>query len=656
MERFHVQPQTIDSKFWKNVYSSFLVELDPYQIVFTNEDYTQLISISSNNDASAPITFFNETVRIFHLGLQNQVQIKADLLSKKIDFKKQDIFEIPQQDLNLANDQLAIDNRYKQYLKYKILKRMEMLTVTDTLSKLTIDSLLQHELEARIQIKEQGDKLSNKLISDLEGLKNSLFETFLNSVAIEFDPHSNYFSPFKKNKFERAISKEIYLFGFSLDKEENDEVKIVHLSPGGAAWKSNALHVGDVILEVYDHERKKRIHPTKMSYEKLSDELDKMIDGVVTLKVRKTNGQEKSVDIVKEKVEVEENSVRSFILEGEKRIGYIVLPSFYTDVLDQNGLGCANDVAKELYKLQQEGIDGLILDLRFNGGGSLQEAVDLTGIFIDAGPILIQKNKFDKPNTFKDRNRGSAYTGPLMVMINPYSASASEVVAGALQDYNRAIIVGQNSFGKATYQSVLPLDTTVLFGKAKYGEELGYTKITFGRLYRLLGSTNQFNGVKPDVIYPELFQNSEEGERYYRTALKPDSVVKKIYYSPLNKLDTKQVSLMSRERIQKNITFQKLYEINKQYIEKSNQFEKEINLNVEAYLQMLKDFEELFDEFDKISTLKSTKFKIQNPKYNADIIQSSETRLLQNKNLVAAFETDLLLEESYSIFLDFLTK
>ncbi|HWA33634.1 MAG TPA: S41 family peptidase, partial [Cyclobacteriaceae bacterium] len=326
-------------------------------------------------------------------------------------------------------------------------------------------------------------------------------------------------------------------------------IQVARLMPGGPAWKSDVIKTGDVLLSVKPG-TKSIMDASDFELDEILAEVSDMANLEAAFTVKSPDGKIKSVSLKKEKIENAENLITSFVLEGKRKIGYIQLPGFYTNETLEAGKGCAGDVAKELLKLKKEGIEALILDLRFNGGGSVQEAIELGGIFIDAGPFAVMEGKDGQLVTLKDFNRGSAYMGPLLVMVNALSASASEIVAAGLQDYNRAIIMGCESYGKATGQVVIPLKEDK--------SESDFVKITEDRIYRVTGSSLQLNGVIPDITVPEIttaFGQKEAKERY---AIQPKSITKKIYFTPLAPLNLSEIKAKSGMRAKPSQYFQSI--------------------------------------------------------------------------------------------------
>ena len=341
-------------------------------------------------------------------------------------------------------------------------------------------------------------------------IEQAVGDEYCKAIALCYDPHTEYFPLTEKEDFESQLGQEQMVFGFTCNEEDDGSLKIENILPGSPAFKSGQINKGDKLLSVQWAD-KQPIDVSSGGLKQLYDVLGMSNHDKATLKVKKQDGTERSVVLFKAKSEEtgEENKVKSFLLKGSRTIGFISLPSFYQDWENEGAgiKGCANDVAKEILKLKKENIEGLIIDLRYNGGGSMQEAIELSGIFIDAGPVGQDKGRDAKVYTMKDMNRGTIYDGPLVLMVNGYSASASEMVAGTLQDYHRAVIVGTPTYGKATAQVVLPMDTTVDLQKNFTNiQSDSYLKITVSQLYRVNGTSAQATGVQPDVVLPDILQ------------------------------------------------------------------------------------------------------------------------------------------------------
>jgi carboxyl-terminal processing protease len=368
-------------------------------------------------------------------------------------------------------------------------------------------------------------------------------------LANLFDPHTEYMPKEEKEEFESSLSTQGSFFGFALEENDSDQLEITRIMPGSPAWKTGELNAGDVIVSA-GWEGK-----TPVDIKDGAEELYKMLsvpgDQKLVVKVRKANGVETTTSLSREKMENEENNVRAYVLKGTKNIGYIYLPDFYT-AMGGTGGSSANDVAKAVVKLKKENIEGLILDVRYNGGGSLVEALDMAGIFIDAGPLAMIREKDGKVMSLKDQNRGTIYSGPMTLLVNGQSASASELLGAVLQDYNRAIIIGSRSFGKGSAQQIFPLDTT---GTLLNEPEYGFVKVTTGKFYRVDGRTTQFSGVSPDISLPDIFDGLDYHEGALPSALPADTIARNMYYKPLPAIPINELVGKSKSRVASNTQF-----------------------------------------------------------------------------------------------------
>lgn len=512
---------------------------------------------------------------------------------------------------------------------------------------------MKNEPLMRNKIKVISKRRIHRILEAPQGFENYIGSIFLNCITNRFDPHSTFFSPNEKDKFLEMISKDGMSYGFSTKENKDGEIEISNIVPGGNAWKTNQLNDGDILLKVnFDNN-------ATIDLLFVDDfELDQIFNTnsnakSLVITVRKTNGLIKAINLKKEKIEQEDNVVKSYILNGAKKIGYIYLPSFYDEWTGKNPLGCGNDVAKEIQKLQQEKIEGLIFDLRYNGGGSLYEAINLAGIFIDEGPITVLKNRNEKPTVVKDMNRGTAYDGPLLVMVNAHSASASELLSAVLQDYNRAVIVGNNTFGKATVQGTFPLDLNYdpKYPKMNATSDLGYSNITIQKFYRVTATSHQKKGVHPDIYLPDLSyisKNTEANEKYY---LESDTVGKTIYYTPLKSLPIANLNAKSVERVKSNNSFNQIIALNDSIalIEKQTQT---ISLNINNYKQLEKRYKSLSGNIDTLYTTPTKTYTVTNNSTDNKIYNVNDFFKQMNADALKKIQSDIYIDESYKIMLD----
>jgi carboxyl-terminal processing protease len=411
---------------------------------------------------------------------------------------------------------------------------------------------------------------------------------YCQALAATYDPHTAYFSSDAKENFESNLGKKPLEYGLTFSKDDEGHAQIDYLKPGSSAYQSGRLNQGDKIQSI-QWEKKEAIDVADAEVEEIEHVLSASGGNTVNITVKKADGTTRLVALHKERVEVEEeeddNKVKSFILQGDRKVGYISLPAFYSDWEGAQGInGCANDVAKEIIKLKKENIEGLLIDLRYNGGGSMQEAIELSGIFIDAGPVGQVKTKDPKALTLKDVVRGTIYDGPLLLLVNGFSASASEMVAAVMQDYNRALIVGSPTYGKATVQVVLPMDTTINL-ETYNGKSVAtsYIKLTISKLFRINGSTAQAHGVKPDIILPDLTDAVPEREVNEKYVLPATVIEANKYYKPLSPLPVAAAESVAKKEMASSPYFKYV----QQYIDqaKAPKVRKDFSLFIEEAWQ-----------------------------------------------------------------------
>lgn len=565
VEQKHVSPRPVDDSFSVAVFRSLIQDADPRRLLFTASEFQQLLSYSTSLDDEINgrgWVFFDKFSEIYKKILIRADSLVNKLLQKPFDYNATEtiIQSRKTNEFNFSNDVAALFSRWTRYLKYVILDNVFDAVNIDSLKKTNFRaSLVSLEPGIREKIKKAESKAIRRVLDYPTGFPALVTEMYLNSIASSFDPHSNYFSPQGKESFQAELSTEAYFFGIVFDEDENGKVVVGKLTPGGPAWKSGEINKGDELVSL-QWEGKEVQDMEGASLQDVYEVIDQSVHDKLLFRFKKTDGTVSMVFLRKEKSENEENIVKSFVLKGDKTIGYILLPGFYTEWENESGSSCANDVAKEILKLKKENIEGLILDVRYNGGGSVGEALEMIGIFIDEGPLAAEKDRMGKLITLKDPNRGTIYDGPLALMINGQSASASEMLAAALQDYNRAVLAGSSTYGKATGQTMFPMDT--ITSKRITGNENGdMIKITVGKLYRVSGQTAQLNGVKPDVLLPDAFDGLEIGERFEKFALSADSVKKNNYYKPLAYLPLAELAHRSAARVLANPDFQLITKI-----------------------------------------------------------------------------------------------
>jgi carboxyl-terminal processing protease len=522
IRKVHYQPPAFDELFQIRVLNNYLFAIDPQCLYLYKRDIAELTGIK----ASTPSEVFCR----YHAFLSHIYKARVN--------ETDSILAASGWPHWIMNDSLQINNsfcnRYPAEVTSKVGKINQWLrlyTLKEAGDSLTRGSYLFTKDAAihKTSVKELRKMLLRERSSP-ERIDAFLAGNLLNAIASACDPHSDYFTGQQKNQFSDALSSTVKRYGLSFTENKSGRIEISGIKPGTPAWKSNRLNVGDIIAKVrFGHRRIVDVSAYDMN--EFNELLAQSVEQEMDLHVLKKGGEMVEVRLAKATIKSDENVINSYVLSDGFPVGYISLPAFYTDFTDGSAMGSANDVARELVRLRTDSIKALILDLRNNGGGSVAEAIHLAGIFIDAGPLFIERVVSKKPRVIKDVNRGAIYTGPLIVLINENSASASELLALALKSHERAVVVGSRSWGKATEQVVLPLDTSfdLYNDRRKYNESNGYVKLTVGKLYDLSGGTYQREGVAPQVAIPDPWAPVPQGEDSYEHALNNDIIDKKVF-------------------------------------------------------------------------------------------------------------------------------
>ncbi|WP_136796911.1 carboxy terminal-processing peptidase [Desulfosediminicola sp.] len=390
------------------------------------------------------------------------------------------------------------------------------------------------------------------------------YDRYFNAVTRAFDPHTNYIPPAGKEQFDINMRGSLEGIG-ALLREDDGLIKVVRIIPGSASARQGQLEVEDIILQVAEGADE----PVDVTDMRLRDAV-RLIRGPkgteVRLTVRKPDGVKDIVPITRDVVQIEETFVKSAVIDGldDDKIGYLHIPSFYRDFEkngSQGGRNSSDDTRRALAELVEQNVDGVILDLRNNGGGALVDAVEIAGFFVDHGPMVMVKNSNGAQRILEDTSYGVEYEGPLVVLVNKFSASASEIVAAALQDYGRAIIMGDPyTHGKGTVQTIIDLNDNIPLLHLRKYDDLGALKVMIQKFYRVNGGSTQWKGVEPDIVLPSLLKHIESGERYLEYALPWDSI-DPVEYKPVSaKLDIDELRERSMARVAADKGFQTIRE------------------------------------------------------------------------------------------------
>jgi carboxyl-terminal processing protease len=627
VNKFHVAPRAVNNAFGADVFAGMLKETDAERIFFTREDIGSLAAYRNaiaDEIKQRKTAYLNLFINIYRQRLK-----QADSLIDVIDKKPFNYYAAEK--FTVAEDTLyPVSLAAMQVKLYKKLKAEAIDELIDDLPagfKLLAPAKQKKYTDSAVTAvqKKVTTSLKRKIDNILQnpyGIAQYTGNIYCQTIASCFDPHTEFFPPEEKENFESELGKQRFQFGFRIKPGKSDGVFIENLEAGSPAFKSGKLNQGDKFVSL-QWEGRQAVDVSDIPVNEFVELLEQSNHKTVLFTVKKTDGSMVQVSLEKEPATGadDDDRVKSFILKGDNTIGYIYLPAFYEDWETSNdGLnGCANDVGREIIKLKKENISGLILDLRYNGGGSLREATGLAGIFIDAGPVAQVESRDAKVITIKDADRGTVFDGPLVILVNGYSASASEMVAGTLQDYNRAVIIGSPTYGKATMQVVLPMDTTVTPENFAQKTTENYLKITTGKLYRVTGATAQMTGVQPDIVLPDLLDAYITKEADEPLALRPGPIAANKYYTPSPPLPVK--SLVSG--VQTEIDTGKYFNALKKFIAytKKQKAAADISLNLKDALAGI-DNGKMDTDSTLVSGIVSKKFTVKNNAYEIARLQT----------------------------------
>ena len=626
LERGHYSPVAIDDDFSKKVYKKYLNNIDPTKRFFIQSDIEEFSKYESSIDdmiLNKDLTFFNLTNARLLKRMKESRTIYENILENPFDFTVKEYINVDYDKLPFCDSKSDLEDRWRKQLKLSALssitdkQKLEEDKKKDD-SKYEVKSFETLEKEVRESSLKSLNEYFDFVEKELD--RDDWFAIFLNSIVERFDPHTFYFSPDDKEKFDVSMSGTFQGIGARLQKK-NDAVEVSELISGGPAWRGKELEAGDLILKVGQGKEE----PLDIAGMRL-DDVVKKIKGPkgteVRLTVKKVDGTIKVISIIRDEVETEETFAKSSIVEKSgKKYGVIYLPKFYISFENKENRDAFKDVAAEIEKLKAQNIEGLIMDLRDNGGGSLETVVKMVGLFIPEGPIVQVKAPGRNPEVLPDKDSRVQYDGPLVVMINNFSASASEIFAAAIQDYKRGIVVGsKHSYGKGTVQNVIDLNQFIRGNS--YGD-LGALKTTIQKFYRINGGSTQREGVKSDIVFPDRFSYLDMGERDEESALPWDKIAP-AKYQPLS-VSYDNVIANSKKRIASNPTFNLINENAKWIFERKD--ENDFSLN-------LIDFKKEIDQTD----LKIKKFKVISEYKNQYVFHSLPDE-------IALFEKDTLLKQ-----------
>lgn len=658
LERGHYEAKDINDEFSENVFSDFIDAVDPYRRYFYKKDIEELAEYKMEIDdmiKEKDLTFFNLAYKKLIERQAEADAIQAEVLSKPFNFSKKEILDTDYETQEYVKNKKALKERWRQQLKLNALssfydkkedqERAPKEGEENKGEPKEFFSDEQLEEKAREEVAENMKEFF-EFTNELE--RKDFFAIFLNAIVEEFDPHTYYFAPVAKDRFDQQMSGQFQGIGARLQKK-NGEVRVTEVISGGPAWRGEELQEGDIILKVSQEDDEEATSIVGMRL----DDAIKLIKGPkgtrVILGVKsKLEGSFKDIEITRDIVELEEVYARSvFVDKDEHNYGLINLPKFYFNMDNYNQRNAAADVAREIERLKEQDIEGLIIDLRNNGGGSLKTVVDIAGLFIKEGPIVQVKSNGDSPEVLKDGDPSVLWDGPLVILVNDVSASASEILAAAMQDYKRAIIIGgKQTYGKGTVQNVLDLNRYLRNNDLG---DIGALKMTTQKFYRVNGGSTQLEGVKSDVVVPNQFSYIDIGERDTENPLPWDKIKPANYDIWDGYIDFEETIKKSVSRMEKNSQL-KLIDEYALWL-KTRRDDTKWSLSYEGYKDRVESSQEDSERFDTIddydSQLAYKSLPYEEALFEKDTILQ-EKRDRWHKNL----RKDVYVEEALNVLQD----
>ncbi|MCZ8089399.1 carboxy terminal-processing peptidase [Flavobacterium sp.] len=654
IERGHYSPSAIDDAFSKGVYKDYLEALDPSKRFFLQSDIEEFAKFETQLDEqinNKDLTFFDLTYTRLMERMKESKEYYQDALAKPFDYKKDESINTDYEKLPYAKNKAELKERWRLQVKLSALSSLVEKQKLEEDKKNNKDLAEKQAPKSFETLEKETRENTLKSLNDYFGFIKDLtrddwFSVYVNAIASRFDPHTAYMAPTEKERFDVSMSGKFDGIGARLQKE-NDFTKISELISGGPAWKGKQLEAGDIILKV----AQANAEPVDVVGMRL-DDVVKKIKGPkgteVKLTVKKPDGSIKVITIVRDAVEIEETYVKSSVvnIDGNK-YGVIYLPKFYIDFEDKNARDAGKDVAQEVERLKAEGVKGIVMDVRDNGGGSLKTVVDIAGLFIEQGPIVQIKSAEGKKDVLFDRDAKVQWDGPLVVMINEFSASASEILAAAIQDYKRGVIVGsKQSYGKGTVQNLYDLNQFIRGGT--YGD-LGALKTTTQKYYRINGGSTQREGVKSDVVMADKYAYLKMGEKDVENAM-PWDKIDAANYKVWDKQNNYDLAIaQSKARLENNSQMQ-LIEDNAKWLEKRNN-ENVYSLQIDKFKAEQKALDETNKKYKPITDYKNSLVFSSLP-YENEMVKNDALLKEKRDRWHESLSKDLYIEEALHILND----
>jgi carboxyl-terminal processing protease len=629
--------------------------IDPQKKYFLVSDFKEFKKYEKLIDdqwLSYDLTFFNLTHDRLVQRINEVELFLPSLFKKTFEFDSDEKINVDFENLSFPKNDNERKERWRKQLKFSMLDLYDIKILDQ---KKLIESNSDYVKKSNSDLLNESLEIVNDNINDIFDLMNDLerkdwFSNYVNSFVTQYDPHTVYFKPEDKDRFDVNISGRFDGIGARLQKRDGG-IEIVQIILGGPLWKDKKIEAGDEIIKVGEPGK----DPVNVIGMRIDDAI-KLIKGpkgtVVELTVRrKVDNEIKTFPITRDEVVLEESYAKSTLIKKDnKTYGLITLPKFYVDFNDYKEINCASDVKKEIINLKKEGIEGLVLDLRNNGGGALQTVVDMTGLFIETGPIVQVKSIGNRKKVLYDKDPSVFWDGPLVILVNQMSASASEIMAAALQDYERAVVIGSdNTFGKGTVQNVLDLNRFL----SNSDFDLGALKITTEKFYRINGGSVQLKGVESDIVTPNTYSHIEIGEADEKNPLKWDQIDKAQFRKWDGYYNLESVINDSKLRISKNELFSLIDQNAKWFSERRKN--KSYSLNYNTFKNDQKNNKLKLKKFDRIKDYNNNlNFNLLSDQSSK--IKDTEEYKENRKRWHNSLKSDIYINESINVLLNLKTK
>ncbi|MGL2986204.1 carboxy terminal-processing peptidase [Flavobacterium sp. RSSA_27] len=638
IQKEHVQPKPVDDSLSVYIFDNLINDLDPGRNVFFTSEYDtlsnkyrlQLDNLIQNQDCE----FITTIDVIYQKAILRNKSILEKLDKENLDYSLQDTVRVYKKAFPVYITPSNLEKTWRKKLRFDILTEIAG-------SSKNLDSI-QANFESLINYY-KGITIQNEICKINTELKrkNYITEKIFALFCTYFDPHTNYFSANSKSNFVSSLSKERLSLGFMVNLNEKNQIIIEEIDPNGPAFKNGKLKKGDQILSISN--TKETLRVTCASMEQISELISSDANKIITLMIKRKGEKNFSVTLEKEVIKDEDNTVYSYVVEGKNKIGYIKIPSFYSNFENKNSSGCAEDVGSEIIKLQNDNINGLVIDLMDNGGGSMEEAIKLAGLFVHHGPISIVVDKTKRQQIIQDSYRGYLYKGPVIILVNNGTASASEFFATILQDYNRAMVIGSSTLGKATMQTILPLEN----------DEDNFVKVTINKFYRITGKSHQSIGVIPDVKIPILYESIMQNESDYPTAFKNDVLTTSINFTPYIKHKLiHHLAKISHRRVQDNSYFNNIVALNKRIDAVVKNPKNTIPLEIKSIFEEQKEMTSITDDITNFKD-ETLNLKVKNATFNESLLKVYPSQRAIKEEQIKTLKNNHYLNEAIQIINDY---